>query len=584
MSIIDAIFRTPTQTRSSGWEILGDREYNNDEAGLSPKYLSEQVAMRYAPVWQAVSLLSGDICGLPLNHYRRRENNSRMLVKDEIQQVIRWKANPWQTAFRFWRVMVAQALLWRASFAYIALDESGNLAGLYPIWPGSIKVVHKGTSVNAGKSLGPNSEVYYEYTDDEGNKNKLRYDMVLHINGVSILPTVGLSLVEYAGSAIALGLAAETFGLQFLKNAARPSGYVKMEGHIKDETAQQRFINSFRSAYAGAANSGRVPLLEDGAEFKPLSYSNEEAQYNETRKEQVRVIASYFNLPPHKLGDDTRVSYNSLEQENQSYLTSSLLPWLNTIASECYLKLLGDDEQKQGLEYFEHNTTAILKADFNTRTTGYKTLREIGVFSADDIAERENMEPIGPDNGGDVRYVPSNWMRLGESMVKPDQQPNDQNGDDGGTQDQPPPEPSRQSVPLLPATGGRDATGPVARLLEETLRRHVRRIIRKSDVSSSDRKRYSEFVDSTESKYERDLLYDILQPVSELSESLGVHFDRFDIADWTLGHAAEEYDRLQDTETAETLPAAVADLNTRLLRELPHEAAQMILEPAGEEL
>lgn len=580
MSILEAIFRTGTQARAStGWEVLGDREYNNDEIGFTPKYTSEQTAMKYAPVWQAVSLISGDVSGLPLNHYRRLGNGSRMVMKDSVQQVVRWKANPWQTANKFWRLMISQALLWRASYAYIARDDNGRLAGLYPLWPGSMKVVHDDRTLDTGKSLRQDSEVYYVYTTPNGERKAFRYDEILHINGVSILPMVGLPLVEYAGAAIQLGLAAETFGLQFLKNAARPSGYVKMEGHIKDENAMTRFINTFRAAYAGAANSGKVPLLEDGAEFKPLSYSNEEAQYNETRKEQVRVVAAYFNLPPHKLGDDSRVSYNSLEQENMSYLTSSLMPWLNTIASECWLKLLDDDVQQFGMEFFEHNVSAILRADINARATAYRQFREMGVVSANKIAEFENMEPIPEENGGDVLYVPASWMKLGESTVKPNPAPSDQGGNDGGNS--PPPEPARQSVPPLPATVGTDASGPVARLIEESIRRHVKKMTRAADRAAKSSPKYGEFV--TTIPAERTVIYDDLSAVADVAEALTITLDRWELADWVLGHAQEEYDRLQDTETADTLAGAVCTLNTRLLRELPREAALMILEPITQE-
>ena len=38
----------------------------------------------------------------------------------------------------------------------------------------------------------------------------------------------------------------------------------------------------------------------------------------ETRRLSIIEVANWLGLPPHKLGDDSRTAYNSLEQENRS--------------------------------------------------------------------------------------------------------------------------------------------------------------------------------------------------------------------------------------------------------------------------
>ena len=119
--------------------------------------------------------------------------------------------------------------------------------------------------------------------------------------------------------------------------------------------ASDTLEQGFRKTYEGVDNSFKTVLLRDGAKFHQAQFTPEQAQMVPVRKELVKEIARFFNLPPHKLGDDSKSSYNSLEQENRSYLDSSLSIWLNTIASEVWLKLLTTDEQKEQTHFAEHN-------------------------------------------------------------------------------------------------------------------------------------------------------------------------------------------------------------------------------------
>src|SRR5690606_18096908 len=91
-----------------------------------------------APVYQAVSAISGDIAKLPLGVYRRLENSGRELDRSHpafprIQLL--GQANPELSAFKFWRRMMVSALLWQNAWAWIERDAMGRPLGLYPLLP-----------------------------------------------------------------------------------------------------------------------------------------------------------------------------------------------------------------------------------------------------------------------------------------------------------------------------------------------------------------------------------------------------------------------------------------------------------------
>lgn len=63
--------------------------------------------------------------------------------------------------------------------------------------------------------------------------------------------------------------------------------------------------------------------------------------------------------------------------------------------------------------FFEFMPDALLKGDIKTRWEAYRIAREIGVLNADQIAQRENLEPIG-GLAGDQRWRPANMAVSGE--------------------------------------------------------------------------------------------------------------------------------------------------------------------------
>ena len=65
-------------------------------------------------------------------------------------------------------------------------------------------------------------------------------------------------------------------------------------------------------------------------------------------------------------------------------------------------------EQKQGLE-IRRNMMAELRGDFTSRGAWYRTMREIGAYSVDDIMDLED-RPAVP--GGKSRYASLNYVPL----------------------------------------------------------------------------------------------------------------------------------------------------------------------------
>jgi hypothetical protein len=138
----------------------------------------------------------------------------------------------------------------------------------------------------------------------------------------------------------------------------------------------------------------------------------------ESRREQIKDIARWLNIPPHKLGDDSKASFSSLEQENRSYVDSTLSPYFHAIADECELKLLSLEEREQRRWFFEFDSSELLQTDL-------ASLYDLGVKGVNNrlVTTNEWRWRVGmnPVEFGDTIQGPANVMVVGNTEV-PDRQ------------------------------------------------------------------------------------------------------------------------------------------------------------------
>jgi len=140
-------------------------------------------------------------------------------------------------------------------------------------------------------------------------------------------------------------------------------------------------------------------------EAMPIGLSPIDSQFLESRLFQVSEIARWFNLPPTKLSDFSRATYSNSEQSAIDYYTSCLRRWLQRWESELQIKLI----ERSDL-FAEHKTDAILRGDIAARYSAYKTGRDGGWLSMNDIRRLENLDPV---DGGDAYLVPLNMQTIG---------------------------------------------------------------------------------------------------------------------------------------------------------------------------
>ena len=218
--------------------------------------------------------------------------------------------------------------------------------------------------------------------------------------------------------AIALEIQAERFGCSFFENGALPFivfQYLQGSAGFKTQEQEKQFITDFQNAFGGD-NKFRALLLPKGLDKPtPVPVENDKAQFLETRKHQRTVIAGAWNVPPHKVGDLERATFNNVEQQDDDFTASVIMPIGQQFEAAMERDLLTTADVNSGVT-IRFNFDSILRASFKERQEGLQMQRQNGVISPDEWREMEGKNPLPDGKGGDEYIRPANMALAGQPL------------------------------------------------------------------------------------------------------------------------------------------------------------------------
>lgn len=117
-----------------------------------------------------------------------------------------------------------------------------------------------------------------------------------------------------------------------------------------------------------------------------------------------------MGVTPHKVFELDRATFNNIEHLNIEYVQETIDPMAERLEQTIYKDALTTNEQKK--HYAKFNTNKLLKGDTKTRTEYYSSMRQNGVFSANDILDLEDKNLMSEEEGGNLRLVNGNMIPL----------------------------------------------------------------------------------------------------------------------------------------------------------------------------
>lgn len=364
--------------------------------------VTEDDLLKVSAVYACVNLISNTLASLPLPTYRRKQPRGKERARDHyLYDVLQYEPNPEMTSFDFRKVMQGQLELFGNAYANIVYDMAGRVKELWPI-----PSVYVRPRRNDSNQL-----LVYDISVPNGTPRTLLASEMFHLRGFGD-GLFGYPPIRYAREIAALALAAEGYGAGFFGRGAVASGIVELPGKLSEQ-ALENFKRTFQENYGGLNNQHRILFLEQGLKFHQTTIQNDNAQFLETRKYQVEEVARFFGVPPHKIGALERATFSNIEHQSIEFVQDCIRPRAVNWEQQIRRQLLSAEGKKRF--YAEFVLDGLLRGDVQSRSQYYKTGRNDGWLSANDIRELENMNPIPVEEGGDAYLINGNMVPITEA-------------------------------------------------------------------------------------------------------------------------------------------------------------------------
>jgi HK97 family phage portal protein len=375
----------------SAWSALVDQG-SRTAAGI---FVSPLKALECTAVAAALRIRVETLGSLGLFLYQRGANDERSRAAEHpLYALLHDRPNPWTSAAAFVMQLETDVITEGAGYAF-ANRVDGRIVELIRLDP--LAVVEKCDAAT--------TEPYYDVTLSGGAVRRYGWQDILHIRGsIDFANRSGarpLSALRQARQAIGLAIALEGHAARLLGNGARPSGALTTGGKRLDDVAYKRLQKSWRGAHSGD-NAGGTAILEDGMDFKAITFSSVDLQFGEMRIFQSVEIGRALGVPPPMIFELGRATFANTEEMTQSFLTFSLLGrcklWEGAIA-----RLLTAEEQVKFYPEFE--VDSLVKADLAARYAAFALACGGPFLTANEARGTDNWPSIA---GGDELRPPAN--------------------------------------------------------------------------------------------------------------------------------------------------------------------------------
>jgi HK97 family phage portal protein len=400
--VLSAVGKTFTQPYF--W-THSDLESYSTKAGVD---LTHNAALSVTAYYSAVTLIAQTIGQLPLILYERMEPRGKSRAhKHQLYSILHDEPNEYMSARTFREVLQGHLLTWGNAFAEIEWDLSGAVPvvqSLFPLRPDSMQLEWQ------------DKQLVYSYMVPTGETVKLKPIQVLHIPGFGFDGLIGYDPLTMFRESLGLTKACEEFGARFFGAGSTMSGVLSrpVAAPKLSDNARKMLRESFDAIHSGLSNAHKTAILEEGTTYQSIGVPPENGQFLECRKFQIDEVARIFHVPPHMIGDLEHGTFSNIEHQAIEFVKYCLGPWLKAWESEIHRKLLAPTEKDR---YFaEFLEDALLRGDTQARFQAYATGRQWGWYSANDVRELENMNPV---QGGDEYMVPLNMMPASMQLEAP---------------------------------------------------------------------------------------------------------------------------------------------------------------------
>lgn len=400
-----SMFRQTTSKKPRQNPTIFSRLFGNGRSAISRK-VNENTAMQLSAFRACVTIIAESISQMPCCVYERTDKHKKQDLSHPLADLLMYCPNEKDTAQEYFEFSLGHMLVGGDAFTWVDRDKSASIVNLNPIHPQNVTVMKA-----------PNGAPFYRLLDAQ---ETVSARLIHHTKCFSTNGYTGLSPIQASPDVLGLGLATEDHAAGIFDKGMTSSGVITAEkSPFETQESIDNFLEKFISRHTGD-NAMSVALLKDGLKYQELAVHADKSQLLESRRFTVEQICRLFRVPRHMIQDDSKTSFNTVEQLSINFVIYTLMPWIKRLEASMMRDLLLKSERRA--RFIEFDVSHLLKGDLASRYDAYGKGRQWGWLSANDVRRLENLPPLGPK--GDIYLSPVNMQNASqtEKLEKPSKQ------------------------------------------------------------------------------------------------------------------------------------------------------------------
>jgi HK97 family phage portal protein len=250
---------------------------------------------------------AGMVKRLPLPVYQR-DPKGRQRVTDHPYARLLKKPNAKHDPVTFWDWTSSTYDIFGEAFWGKIRDAGGRPVQLVPLHPTRLNDLDNGS---------------WEYTANDASVTVIQPHDLVHFKTYNPDSMVrGLSPLEPLRDTLANEDAARGSTSAFWRNGARPGFALTHPGNLS-QPAGERLRAQWDGMHAGANNTGKTVILEEGMTAQALTIDNDKAQYIDTRKLNREEVVAAYDMPPPAVHILDHATFSNITEQFRSLYRDS---------------------------------------------------------------------------------------------------------------------------------------------------------------------------------------------------------------------------------------------------------------------
>lgn len=406
-----ALFKTNKKSIINEVPIVSGLPLLGNSLTASNVSVNTRTTLQHHAVYTCVRTLTSDIAKIPLRLEKKFKDGWVHDTNHKINKLLK-EPNDRIVTFEFIEQIIFNILTCGASYVVVVRDKIGNPYKLFPMLGNTTSVIEDYNDGELYYKVTSNQLIPYQTSvpTEQGASRTIYHSDMIRVNNLSLDNGIyGWSIIELASEAFGLALATQEAAARAYANGAHTNGYFKETGSNRGNEQKAATKEALNRQIKGVGAAGSFAIV-NGLDWVPMDSNIGELQLVEARREITLEIARMYRVPSYKLGlADSEKAANISEQE-QSYISNTLIQYTRPLEQHLDRVLLADNEK----DYYRFRFDFTKQAEPNEqiRAQYYQSAITYGWMNINEVRQREDMCSI-PD--GDTFRVPLNTGVLGDN-------------------------------------------------------------------------------------------------------------------------------------------------------------------------